>query len=57
MRCYCCDVRLSLRESCTKFKGSGLPTEMCTHCLSTIDVDTVAPKQEFSDKDEEDEDE
>lgn len=54
MRCYCCDVRLSQKEACTKFKVSGLFTEMCTRCLSTIDVDTVAPKQEFSDKDEED---
>ena len=53
MRCYCCNVRLSLKESCTKFKESGLPTEMCTRCLSTIDIDTVAPTQEF-DKEEDD---
>jgi hypothetical protein len=54
MRCYACDVRLTDRESCTKFKISGEPTETCTKCLKTMDVEVIVPNREF---DEEDEDE
>lgn len=49
MRCICCDVRLSPKESCTKFKESGNYTEMCSSCLKTIsEVSTVSPNRDFS---------
>jgi hypothetical protein len=56
MRCYCCDVRLSPREACTKFEESGRFTETCNKCLKTMGVNTVSPKREFE-EDEEDEQE
>ena len=42
MRCYCCNKILKPSESTRKFKESGMFTEMCNECLTTIaDVETV----------------
>ena len=39
MKCSCCDVILSTRESVRKFKTSGDYVDMCDKCLSTISED------------------
>lgn len=40
MVCIACNKRLTTRESCTKF-SSGVFTELCTKCLSTIQEDVL----------------
>lgn len=53
-RCDCCNVPLTLQESTRKFKVSGMYTDMCTKCLSTI-IDTVEVKEgTLQEEDEED---
>jgi hypothetical protein len=41
MKCSCCDVILSTRESVRKFKSSGEYVDMCDKCLSTISDDVT----------------
>lgn len=42
MRCYCCNNILKPSETTRRFKESGVYTEMCDGCLTTIaDVDTI----------------
>lgn len=40
MVCIACNKRLTTRESCAKF-SSGVFTELCTKCLSTIQEDVL----------------
>jgi len=41
MKCSCCDVILSTRESVRKFKSSSEYVDMCDKCLSTISDDVA----------------
>jgi hypothetical protein len=41
MKCSCCDVILSTRESVRKFKSSGEYVDMCDKCLFTISDDVA----------------
>jgi len=45
MRCYTCNVLLTTEEACSKFKGSGEYTEMCTKCLRESDLLSETVKQ------------
>lgn len=58
MRCYCCNNPLSAAESTRRFKGSGIFTDMCDGCLSTIltdhDLETIEGNVEDDDLFDED---
>lgn len=40
MRCYACDHILKPSEATRKFKNSGVFTDLCNQCLSTISDDS-----------------
>jgi hypothetical protein len=44
MRCISCNNILTTQEACSRFK-SGTPTEMCTPCVRTTDMDVVIPER------------
>jgi hypothetical protein len=44
MRCISCNNILTTQEACSRFK-SGTPTEMCTPCIRTTDMDVVIPER------------
>jgi hypothetical protein len=49
MKCSCCDVILSTRESVRKFKTSGDYVDMCDKCLSTISEDVAVVEGKAAD--------
>ena len=52
MKCSCCDVILSTRESVRKFQSSGEYVDMCDKCLSTISDDVAVIEGKADDEDE-----
>ena len=47
MRCISCNRILTTEETKTKFANSGEYTEMCYHCLDTMDVKLQYPPKEL----------
>ncbi len=46
MRCSCCNKALSNQEATAKF-SSGVFTDMCNKCLSTIEEDVTIMDSEY----------
>jgi hypothetical protein len=51
MRCYCCNKLLKPSEATRKFKESGVFTDMCNECLSTISEEVETVEGEGNDED------
>lgn len=53
MRCECCNNILTDREATSRFKGSGMFTDMCTQCQNTLPDDVpVITRSDFDEYDD-----